>query len=405
MIVTSRLELPLLASGQAQKHVTHNEALMALDALIFLAVQSVGINTPPTAPAVDERHIVGTAPTGAWVGRAATVAVWQDGGWVFYTPRAGWLAFAPVSQELRVHDGNAWLMLASAAPLTMLGINTTANAINRLAVSSDASLFNHVGAGHQLKLNKAGSAATASLLFQSAYSGRAEIGLAGDDNLRINVSPDGTAWSSAVTVAGDGRIGINRAPTGARLSISGSDTTGTVGDLQIVRENYYALNFCEVYSSAAAVHAALFILRRARGTLASPQGVQVGDQIGGLAFRAFAPGGTFAQPIVIAASVTGTPSANAVPSDLIFSLGAAGATERVRITESGRVGIGTNAPTAPLHVAGAARIGSFTAATLPAAPATGSGGLAYVSDASGGATMAFCDGTNWRKLSDRSVVA
>ena len=36
MTVTPRLSLPLLAAGPAQKHVTHNDALVRLDALIHL---------------------------------------------------------------------------------------------------------------------------------------------------------------------------------------------------------------------------------------------------------------------------------------------------------------------------------------------------------------------------------
>ena len=32
-IETPRLRLPLLAAGQSQKHVTHNEALLTLDAV------------------------------------------------------------------------------------------------------------------------------------------------------------------------------------------------------------------------------------------------------------------------------------------------------------------------------------------------------------------------------------
>lgn len=38
MSVTQRLQLPYIAASQAQKHVTHNEALVLLDALVQLAV-------------------------------------------------------------------------------------------------------------------------------------------------------------------------------------------------------------------------------------------------------------------------------------------------------------------------------------------------------------------------------
>lgn len=46
---------------------------------------------------------------------------------------------------------------------------------------------------------------------------------------------------------------------------------------------------------------------------------------------------------------------------------------------------------------------SYTVGTLPSA--SGEPGLIYVSDESGGAVPAFSDGTNWRRVTDRAVVA
>ncbi|MFU8883800.1 MAG: pyocin knob domain-containing protein, partial [Rhodobacterales bacterium] len=64
---------------------------------------------------------------------------------------------------------------------------------------SDATLLSHNGADHQLKINKAEATDTASLLFQSGWSGRAEMGLAGGDDFSVKVSADGVAWFDAVT--------------------------------------------------------------------------------------------------------------------------------------------------------------------------------------------------------------
>ena len=47
---SNRLALPLIAPSQAQKHVTHNEALALLDILVQLAVEEVQATTPPSAP-------------------------------------------------------------------------------------------------------------------------------------------------------------------------------------------------------------------------------------------------------------------------------------------------------------------------------------------------------------------
>jgi hypothetical protein len=56
-------------------------------------------------------------------------------------------------------------------------------------------------------------------------------------------------------------------------------------------------------------------------------------------------------------------------------------------------------------VAGPARVGSHTVATLPGASGSGAGAMIYVSDEVGGAVIAFSDGTNWRRVTDRAVVS
>lgn len=50
-----------------------------------------------------------------------------------------------------------------------------------------------------------------------------------------------------------------------------------------------------------------------------------------------------------------------------------------------------------------AQVGSFTVADLPSA--TTPARLIYVSDEVGGAVVAFSDGTNWRRVTDRAIVA
>ena len=78
---TSRLQLPLLAAGQAQKEVTHNEALIQIDSLLFPHVEGAEVNTPPADPVLGQGWIIGSAPIGAWQGRAHHLAVWSAGGW------------------------------------------------------------------------------------------------------------------------------------------------------------------------------------------------------------------------------------------------------------------------------------------------------------------------------------
>lgn len=90
---SARLGLPFLAVGQAQKEVTHNEALALLDLGLHPAVEAVGLDAPPTGPSEGHAWIVGAAPTGAWAGRAQALAGWTGGGWRFVAAVEGMTAW------------------------------------------------------------------------------------------------------------------------------------------------------------------------------------------------------------------------------------------------------------------------------------------------------------------------
>ncbi len=203
MADTTNLRLPLMTAAQAQKHVTHNEALLGLDALAQLAVTDRTTATPPASPAEGDRYIVAASPTGAWTGKAGYVAAWQDGLWRFYQPLPGWLAYCRAESALLIWSGTAWVALpggSSGGSFTSLGVNATADATNRVAISAANVLVTDEGAGVQVKVNKTGSGTTGSYLFQTGYSGRAEFGLIGGDDFKLKVSPNGSSWTDALSV-------------------------------------------------------------------------------------------------------------------------------------------------------------------------------------------------------------
>lgn len=201
---TPLLGLPYLAAAQAQKHVTHNEALTLIDGLVQAAVKSRGLAAPPPAPADGDRYLVAPSASGDWSGEEGNIAARMDGGWRFLPPREGWRLWVNDEDVLIAHDGTSWREIGAEPALlqnlTMLGVNATADAANKLSVASSAVLLSHAGAGHQLKINKAAQADTASLLFQTGFSGRAEMGTAGDDDFHVKVSADGSAFAEALTV-------------------------------------------------------------------------------------------------------------------------------------------------------------------------------------------------------------
>lgn len=368
MADTPNLVLPYLAANQSQKHVTVNEALRRLDALVQVTVQSAVLAAPPGAPTEGQRWIVGASPTGAWTGHAAHLAAWQDGAWGFYVPLDGWIAFdattdtliwynagtgnwaslftaifsdaaftlqddidptklarfqiagftagatrvftlpdattslaglavaqtfsakqtlSNTNNDLGTSTATGTTNLASGATLSgntktvnigtagvsgsttnvtigsgvagalgSLNINSpsvtfgssvstiamaaanvsalylglgggAADPTNRLSINAPASLFNHAGAGHQVKVNKAAATDTGSFLFQTGFSGRAEFGLTGSDDFQIKVSADGSTWFNALQL--ERTSGRLRAMTALQLNPNAGDP-GTVSD-------------------------------------------------------------------------------------------------------------------------------------------------------------------------------
>lgn len=368
MADTPNLVLPYLAANQSQKHVTVNEALRRLDALVQVTVQSAALATPPGSPAEGQRWIIPAAPTGAWAGHAGQIAAWQDGAWAFHAPLDGWTAvdvstdslllynagtgiwvslitgvfsdaaftlqddidptkqarfqiagfttgatrvftlpdattslaglavaqtfsakqtLSNANNDLGTSTGSGTTNLASGATLNgstktvnigttgvsgsttnvtigsavagalggltinsptvtfgssvsaiamaaanvsalYLGLGgATADATNRLSINAPASLFNHAGAGHQVKVNKAAATDTGSFLFQTGFSGRAEFGLTGSDDFQIKVSGDGATWFNALQLERtSGRV---RAMVALQLNPNAGDP-GTVAD-------------------------------------------------------------------------------------------------------------------------------------------------------------------------------
>ncbi|GAA0777759.1 DUF2793 domain-containing protein [Brevundimonas olei] len=210
---SARLGLPYLAAGQLQKHVTLNEAMTRLDALIQTAVASRTVSDQPTDPAEGALYILPDGATGAeWEGHPADSLMRHErGGWRPVPAPDGLLAVALDSEEILVRRDGGWSPLSFGLPeeiqqITRLGVNTTADATNVVAVRANKALWTALesesGGDGDLRFtfNKQAAGDVLSLLFQSGWGGRAELGLVGDDDLRLKVSPDGDAWHEALRI-------------------------------------------------------------------------------------------------------------------------------------------------------------------------------------------------------------
>ena len=378
---SSNLNLPYIAAAQAQKHVTHNAAILALDAIVQLTVLDRGKATPPLSPASGDRHIVAPGATDAWTGKDNLIAAWQDGDWVFYQPGAGWISWIVEEKRLFAWEGSSWVGISfnDVQSVSMMGVNAQPDDTNRLSIAAPTTLFNHEGEGHQLKINKNLASDTASVLFQTNWSGRAEMGTSGDDNLRIKVSADGSAWWDAVTInGGDGTVTILQElimPDGVKIANAGETETAGV---EIEGGGTYG-RVAMLIKSSGNLTGALFEQRSHLG--ASLDVIDFGFK-------------TLSQQVNMRTESR---------SQFTFT----GDTPEWQVNDSSGATLSNFLAISPTQcqVSVPLVLPSFTIAGLPSASTSIVGALCYVSDALGGAVPAFCDGTNWRTVSDRTIVS
>ncbi|WP_425102282.1 DUF2793 domain-containing protein [Tropicibacter sp. S64] len=336
---SARLSLPYLMPAQAQKHVTHNAALERLDILVQLTVEEFDASAPPITPVSGGVWALGPAPSGDWDGHGGDLAAWLDNAWTFLTPADGWTAVDKATGALRICSGGTWTPMLPSALDNMdgIGIGTTHDATNRLAVAAAASLLSHAGAGHQVKVNKATATDTASLLFQTNWSGRAEMGTTGSDKFAVKVSADGSAWTQALVIDGaSGNVGFGTDAPNYALHVHRPGGQGAA--LQLTNGN----------SGASATDGFWF----------------------GYSNMAY--------------------FWNYEASDIQFATSNAA---RLTIKADGKVGIGTAAPTTTLDVAGPVRCGAYTTAARPNAATVGAGAMIFDTDLQ---KPLWSDGAIWR---------
>ncbi len=446
---SSNLGLSYIAPSQAQKHVTVNESLRLLDAVVQLSVLDKDLTTAPTTPNDGDRFIISAGATGDWVDKDNNVAAFQDGAWAYFAPRTGWVSHVADEGENYQFDGVTWMKTEKPQDLSLgttiggsvtsirqtvfdamgqadfkyndnsvkhpislrneaisvagngIGIATYLNSASQIGIlsskietlatedytssnnssarivistlkdnvigevisiakddlifTSDTTLFNHTGNGVQTKLNKNTVSDTASFLFQTGFSGRAEIGLTGDDDFHFKVSPDGSTWIDALTINKDsGFVAV-----GGHVPTEGLD----------------------VRSGDVLIHNSTPILKLRATSDAQQTRIYFGDT---------------------SSDTSGIIAYDNASDSLRLQTNSA---ERVRITKDGDLGIGKTTPTTKLDVDGPIRPKSYTVATLASAASHGAGAIIYVSDEIGGAVLAFSDGTNWRRVTDRVVVS
>ncbi|MES1156537.1 MAG: DUF2793 domain-containing protein [Alphaproteobacteria bacterium] len=190
---STNLQLPYLAAGQAQKHVTVNESLTKLDALVQLSVKSATTSAEPGSPSDGEVYILPSGKTGTYWGAMSNYAVahYVDGAWSTYAPREGWFAWIKDTDRVVVFDGSAWVDVGAGGSFAFTGDVTPAQ------TTSD-----------QNDYNVAGSAA--SVLRLSSDATRTITGLAGGADGRILFIANVGSYDIILSNADAGSSAANR---------------------------------------------------------------------------------------------------------------------------------------------------------------------------------------------------
>jgi len=259
---TPKLSLPYLLPSQAQKHVTVNETLTVVDALLMGAIKSAGLNAPPLERSAGDAFLIAGEPSGEWESRSGKLAVWVDDAWMFFEPNPGWRLWNIEQEHLTLFDGAEWNEISGGAAdfqnIAQLGVGTSADANNPLSVRGPGALFTALetsegGSGDiRVSVNAEDAGHTASIIFQSAFSGRSEVGLTTAGNFAVRTSPDGSNWSDALTIdPATNNVGIGTDP-------SPTDTLTVACPARIAGPNFtFSLNdngAIDMYNNAGGIY-------------------------------------------------------------------------------------------------------------------------------------------------------
>ncbi|KAB7741589.1 DUF2793 domain-containing protein [Parvibaculum sedimenti] len=221
MSETLHLKLPYLEAAQAQKHVTVNDGLRALDALVQLSVTSRALNTPPSTPVEGDRYIVAAAPTGAWSAAAGEVAAFVDGMWSFFAPQMGWRAFDESAGEFVYWTGGHWVPEPSGASMVSAHGAATTLSIIEGDHTITAGTYNDT------------SFTIPDRAIVLGITGRVLTALGGATSWNLGVAADATRYGNGIGIsAGSTVIGPSGTPvtywgaTAIRVSSVGGSFTG-----------------------------------------------------------------------------------------------------------------------------------------------------------------------------------
>jgi hypothetical protein len=232
---TTRLFLPYILAAQAQKHVTHNEALRRLDGLINLTVEDRTRTAPPANPDEGQAHLVASGGSGFWDGWAGDVAIRADGAWLRLPAQPGWRLWVINEGVLLVRAGAGWIPLDTAMGLVSRGANV---ALAAGAMGSRTSL----GVQEATVTGLSGAAVTTSLILPAnalilGVTARVTTAITGATGVSIGIAgePDmfGAGYAADAGTDAVGVIGPRVIPTATPVLVTAEGGSFTGGALHL----------------------------------------------------------------------------------------------------------------------------------------------------------------------------
>lgn len=233
---TPHLGLPYIAASQAQKHVTHNEALHRLDTVVQIAAKSRHLTAPPAAPQEGDRYIPASGATGAWAAADLNIMSFEDGAWVKYVPSNGWLVWVEDEAQLVVKSGATWLNVMNGASAV---VATSAHGAQMQFVVAEELLSGLSGATRDSTITIPNGA----IVFN--VSERVITAITGATSFSVGIAGEAGKFGSSLGIgAGGSNVGTIGptgfySPTPIRLTSSGGNFTGGAVRIAI---HYYLPN-------------------------------------------------------------------------------------------------------------------------------------------------------------------
>jgi len=223
MTDTPRLALPAIEAAQAQKHVTHNEALVLLDCLVQLAVESRTLAAPPVSPAEGASYIPAVGASGAWSGWDNQIALFNGGGWQHIAPVSGLKAWVKAERLTLTYEDGVWRD----------GIALTANG-GRVTLRAKEEELTLSGA----YVETSDSAFIPNRAIVLGVASRTTLAIAGATSYAVGIAGEATKFGDLLGIAlGSSNVGVI-GPTGfyadTRVRVTANGGSFSAGKVRLV---------------------------------------------------------------------------------------------------------------------------------------------------------------------------